>query len=136
MEVAPLYVAMLRSLDMGYRNIVNVIDITATGTISTTGAISSNSLTTHTLTTSGAALNIKSDLVLFKRLDNSTYMDAHPGDSDVYIDATLKIQNGFSIDAQTGLSTWTETMGVVGSTGNISTNATITAVGHINGKTG
>ena len=67
-------------------------------------------------------------------------MHAHLGgvlsSCDVYIDTTLKVAGGFSIGAQTGLSTWTEKMGVSGSIGNNSTNGTITAVGHINGKLG
>ena len=53
----------------------------------------------------------------------------------IYIYASLKIQNGLSIGSLSG-STWTEKMGVSGSTGNISTNGTITAAGNINGKNG
>ena len=67
-------------------------------------------------------------------------MHAHPGgvlfNCDVYIDTTLKVAGGFLILAQTAIDTWTETMGVSGTTGNITTNGTITAVGNINGKTG
>ena len=64
-------VSLIKDLDMPYNSIVRVISITATG------AIPSNSLITNTLTTSGVAINIKNDTVLFKGLDNSIYMDAH-----------------------------------------------------------
>ena len=68
MQVAASYIAILKPIDMGFQNISSVFDFTATGTISTTGAISSNSLTTNTLTTSGTSLNIKSDIVRFRGL--------------------------------------------------------------------
>ena len=133
----PLYVAILRHLDMGYRNIVNVIDITATGTISTTGAISSNSPPTNTLTTSGVALNIKSNLVRFRGLGNTIYINAYLGGvllySDMYIDTYLKIKNGLSLGSLSATDTWDEKMGVSGATGNISTNGSITAAGSIIG---
>ena len=64
-------VSLIKDLDMPYNSIVRVISIAATG------AIPSNSLITNTLTTSGVAINIKNDTVLFKGLDNSIYMDAH-----------------------------------------------------------
>ena len=84
MEVTALYVAILRHLDMGYRNIFNVNDITATGTISTTGAISSNSLTTNTLTTTGISLNIQSNIVRFRGLDNTIYIEGCLGGVQFY----------------------------------------------------
>jgi hypothetical protein len=67
-------------------------------------------------------------------------VDAHFGGvlfySDVYIDAILKVAGGFSIGAQTAVDTWTEKMGVSGTTGNITTNGTITAAGNITGSVG
>ena len=49
----------------------------------TTGAISSNSLTTNTLTTSGTSLNIKSDIVRFRGLDDTVYIEADTWRSEV-----------------------------------------------------
>ena len=72
------------------------------------GTITSDTATTNTLTTSGVALNISSDHVLFKGLDGIPYLDAHLGGvlfySDVYIDASLKIHYALSIGEQTGLA--------------------------------
>ena len=60
-------------------------------------------------------------------------MDAHLGGviffSDAYIDTSLKIQNGLSPLSLNASSTWIQVIGVSGSTGNIATNGTITAVG-------
>ena len=79
MDICHSGVSLIKGLDMPYNSVVSVINITATGTIATTGAISSNSLTTNTLTLSGASINIKSDLLLFKGFDKSIYMGAHLG---------------------------------------------------------
>ena len=69
-----------KDLDMPYRSILSVVNITATGTIS------SNSLTTNTLTTSGVSIHIKSDIVLFRGLDNSLYRDVLLGGVLFYSD--------------------------------------------------
>ena len=77
---------------MNSKNITSNVDLTATGTVSAasvaatgtvsaasvaaTGDIASNILTTNTLTTAGAVLNIKNDLVLFKANDNTIYLEA------------------------------------------------------------
>ena len=136
MAVGTLYVAIYKQLDMWDNNIVNVTNITATGAISTTGSISSNSLTTNTLTTSGTSLNIKSDIVRFRGLDDTVYIEADTGGvkfyDGVFMNSYLQIQNGLSLGSLTG-GTWTDKMAVSGSTGNISTNGTITAVGNITG---
>ena len=55
-----------------------------TGNITTTGSISSNSLLTNTLTTSGTSLNIKSDIVRFRGLDNTVYIEADTGGVKFY----------------------------------------------------
>ena len=74
---------------------------------------------------------IRSSCFLFKGLDDIPYMDAHLGGvlffSDVYIDAILKVANGFSIGAQTAVDTWTQQCGVVAN-GNMTTNKTITSI--------
>ena len=115
MEVMASYVAIARDLDMVSKSIVGVIDITATGTISTTGAISSQSLTTNTLTISATALNIKSNLVRFRGLDNTIYIEAYLGGVQIYDGAfmysSLQIQNGLSLGSLTG-GTWTENGGI------------------------
>jgi hypothetical protein len=106
MAVTATYVAIYKQLNMWDNSIGNVTNITATGAISTTGSISSNSLTTNTLTTTGTSLNIKSNIVRFKGLDNSIYMETSLAGvqfySDVYMNASLTIQNGLSLVSLTG----------------------------------
>ena len=63
MDIFPSGVSLIEDLDMPYNNIVCVINLPATG------AISSKSLRTNTLTASGVAINIKSEFVLFKGID-------------------------------------------------------------------
>ena len=79
-------------LTIGLSTNILVTSVTATGAITggsistsggvsaasvvATGGISSNTMTTNTLTTAGAALNITSDLVLFKANDNTIYLEA------------------------------------------------------------
>ena len=53
----------------------------------------------------------------------------------VFMNSYLQIQNGLSLGSLTG-GTWTDKVGISSSTGNISTNGTITAAGNITGKTG
>ena len=52
--------------------------------------------TTNTLTTSGAGTAIKTDLVLFRGLNNSIYMDAHPGGVLFYDDVAMDAMLPFS----------------------------------------
>ena len=54
--------------------------------LTASGTIASDIATTNTLLTSGVGINIKSDLVLFRGLDKSIYMDAHPGGMLFYDD--------------------------------------------------
>ena len=55
-------------------NRINVLaDLTASGTIT------SNTVTINTLSTSGAGITIKSNLVMFRGMDNIVYMHAHLG---------------------------------------------------------
>ena len=54
----------------------------------------------------------------------------------MYIGASLNLQNGLSVGSLNASSTWAQVMGVSGSTCKMSTNETITAAGHINGKAG
>ena len=69
-------------------NAMSVVTLTASGAITsntvTTDAISSSSLTTNTLTTSSASFNIKSNLVRFRGLDNTIYIEAYPGGVQFY----------------------------------------------------
>ena len=75
--------------------------ITGLHALTASGTIANNITTTNTLRTSGVAITIMIDLVLFRGLDSSIYMDAHPGgmlfNDEVYMDAFLKVQNGISI---------------------------------------
>ena len=109
-------ITLAADVAMNYNSISGLTNLTASGTITSDTAI------TNTLTTSGVALNIKSDLVLFKGLDNTIYVDAHPGGvlfyTDVYMGNTLTIQTVLSFASLSG-STWVETAFVSGSTGNI-----------------
>jgi len=93
-------------------------------------------MTTHTLTTSYAALNIKSGLVLFKGNDSTIYLDAHPGGvlcwTDVYSDGLIKHRSGFTVGDQTGVRVWTSQCSI-SSTGNFATNGSISATGAISG---
>jgi hypothetical protein len=77
------------------KSINGLANLTASGTIA------KKITTPNTLRTSGAGINITSDRALFRGLDNSIYMDAHPRGVlfyvDVYTDTFLKVQNGFSI---------------------------------------
>ena len=50
------------------------------------GTIASDTATTNALTTSGVGITSKSDIVLFRGLNNSIYMDAHPGRRLCYSD--------------------------------------------------
>ena len=81
---------------MNYNSISGLTPITASGTIK------SDTANTNTLTTSGGALHIKSDLVLFKGLDNTIYMDAHPGGvlfyTDVYMEKHSKLKMYYCLD--------------------------------------
>jgi len=87
-------------------------------------------MTTNTLTTSGAALNITNDLVLFKANDNTIYLEANANGvlclKDFYTEGVIKNKGGFSVGAQTGVGVWTSQCDI-SSTGNISTNGTITS---------
>ena len=80
--------------NIGGKTISSSSAITATGSItggsiSTSGTVSaasvaaigeilSNTITTNTLTTAGALINIKSDLVLFKGNEHTIYLEAQP----------------------------------------------------------
>ena len=96
-----------------------------TGNITTNGA-----MTTNTLTTSGTSLNIKSDIVRFRGLDDTVYIEADTGGvkfyDGVFMNSYLQIQNGLSLGSLTG-GTWTDRVGISSSTGNMSTNGSITA---------
>ena len=74
-------------------NAMSVNTLTASGAITsntaTIDAISSNSLTTNTLTTSSVALNIKSNLVRFRGLDNTIYIEAYLGGVQFYDGAVM-----------------------------------------------
>ena len=69
--------------------------------ISTTGTISSNSLTTNTLTTTGTSLNIKSDIVRFRGLDDTVHIEADTEGvkfyEGVFMNSYLQIQNGKTV---------------------------------------
>ena len=129
------------AVNMNNNSISYLTDLTASGTISAasvaaTGNISSNTMTTNTLTTSGAVLNIKNDLVLFKANDNTIYLEANANgvlcSKDFYTEGVIKNKGGFSVGAQTGVGVWTSHCDI-SSTGNISTNGTITSAGLIQG---
>jgi len=96
-------------------------------------------MTTNTLTTAGAALNIKNDLVLFKANDNTIYLEANANgvlcSKDFYTEGVIKNKGGFSVGEQTGVGVWTQQCGI-SSTGNITTNGTITSSGNISTTNG
>jgi hypothetical protein len=89
-------------------------------------------MTTNTLTTAGAALNIKNDLALVKANDNTIYLEANANgvlcSKDLYTEGVIKNKGGFSVGEQTGVGVWTQQCGI-SSTGNITTNGTITGFG-------
>ena len=86
-------ITLAADLAMNYNSISGLTNLIASGPITSDTAI------TYTLTTSAADLNIKCDFVLFKGVDNTIYMDAHPGGvlfyTAVYMESTLKIQNEY-----------------------------------------
>ena len=93
--------------------------------------------TTNTLTTSGAGIKIKSDLVLVRGLGNCLYMDTHSSGvlfyDDDYMDAILKVQNGFSIGTQAAADTWTQQFRIAAK-GNMTTSENHLIWEHINNK--
>ena len=64
---------------LGANVALNNISISGLTNLTAYGTITSDIATTNTLTTSGVALNIKNDLVLFRGLNGLIYWDAHPG---------------------------------------------------------
>ena len=72
-----------------------------------------STLTINTLTTSSSALNIKSDLVQFKGMNNTNYMTASPtgitSSTNLQVDGTIKCKSGFSVQEQIGINTWVVT---------------------------
>ena len=102
--------------------------------VAATGDISSNTMTTNTLTTAGVALNIKNDLVLFKATDNTIYLEANANgvlcSKDVYTEGLIHDKGGFSLGAQAGVGVWTSQCDI-SSIGNMTTNGTITSAGLI-----
>ena len=100
------------AVNMNNNSISYLTDLTASGTISAasvaaTGNISSNTMTTSTLTTASAGMNIKSDFVLFRANDNVVYLEAQPNgvicSKDFYTEGLIKNKGGFSVGAQTGV---------------------------------
>ena len=83
-------IAFGANVAMRSKSIIGLANIRASGTLA------NNSTTTNTLTTAGAGINIKSDVVLFRGLDFLIYMDAQPGGALFYdaVDmvAILKVQ--------------------------------------------
>ena len=73
-----------------------------------------------------------SDLVLWRGLNNSIYMGAHPGRAlfcnDVYMDNMIIVQGGFSIESKITVESWTQRFAKLGN-GSTTANGTITAVG-------
>jgi hypothetical protein len=123
------------AVNMNNNSISYLTDLTASGTISAasvaaTGNISSNTMTTSTLTTASAGMNIKSDFVLFRANDNVVYLEAQPNgvlcSSDFYTEGVIKNKGGFSVGAQTGVGVWTSQCDI-SSTGNMTTKGTITS---------
>ena len=73
------------------------------------GTIPSETASTNTLTTSGDGTTIKSEIVLYRGLDNSINMDAHPSGvlclAGFYTDGLIKNRSGLSIGDQTAIDT-------------------------------